>query len=316
MNNELIVEIDGFKIKANSIYKVVNKPDVNAPSGLKALGTTKIPSMGVQDTAGCRYDRRTGKWDHGFNTNCPCYAGKSMSEIQAIVDVLNDKIATPYQNNFTAGDEIISTNSAEEFWGSYSFTLEDGKVFKTEDTKDLFDLYMAIRSYSLTPDNQKGSPKYLNSSYVIVDKNLAVEHRKSQNTNKIDAITEFGILLKTDRTKLLQILYYMGNSFSEEVSDVDLKSIFATITENSDNVDYFMSIVKEAESKAGEEKLYIYRNLKDSFNKDKGVSKSPSGSFMYNDTEIGADLKSAAHRISTEENLKNIKKEILLDSDD
>lgn len=316
MQNDLIIEIDGFKIRQNSIYKVVNKPDANAPSGLKAIGTTKIPSLGVQDTAGCRFDTRTGKWDHGFNSNCPCYSGKSSEEIQRTIDVLNDRIATPYQNQFTKGDEIISTNSAENFWTDYSFTIEDGKVFKTNDTKDLFDLYMAIRSYTLTPDNQKGSPKYSNSDYVVIDKNLAVEHKKSQNTNKIDAITEFGILLKTDKTKLLHILYYMGSSFSDDASDVDLKSIFATITENSENVDYFMSIIKEAENKEGEERLYIYKKLKNSFNRDGGVRKEVNGSFTYKDVEIGADLKSAATKISNHKDFKSIKKELLLESED
>jgi len=316
MKSELIIEIDGFKLKTNSIYKVVNKPDADAPSGLKALGTTKIPSDGVQDVAGCRYDVKKNKWDHGFNTNCPCYSGKEPREAQALVDILNEKIAQPYANTYVNSDQLIVTNSADEFWENYSYNLEDGKIFKTSDVKDLFDLYIALRSYSLTPSNKKGSPKYRNSAYMIVDNNLAVEHKKSQNTLKIDAITEFGILLKTDKTKLLHVLYYMGHTFQEDASDIDLKNIFATLTDSPENVEYFMKVVEQSDKEGGEERLYLYRKLMDSYKRDTGVKKLPNGSFVYKDTEIGAELKTAAQRISIEEDFSSIKKEILLGSDD
>ena len=315
MKRELVVTIDGFEIRTNSIYKVINKPDANAPSGLKELGTTKIPSVGVQETIGCRFDRASSKWDHGFNEGCPCYKGKDSREVKDIIEKLKKYIVDDYSRLYV-NDPLnpIVSNSADKHWNDFSVTLEEGKIFKTEDVKQLMELYIALRSYSLTPSNQKGSPKYGGSNYMIIDKNLAVEHKKSQNNLKIDAVGEFSYLLKTDKNKLLHILYYMGNNFDENVPDVDLKNVFSNIIEDPENTQYFMDLLKMSETEKGEERLYIYKKLKVNFNKDRGVRKVASG-FTFNDVEIGPDLKTAAQKISSEEDLKTIKKDILIGSD-
>lgn len=316
MKQETIITIDGFEIKTNSIYQVLAKPDPNAPSGLKEEGTTKIPSVGVQETIGCRFDRETNKWDHGFNSSCPCYKGRDKREVEKDIENLHKYIVDEYtRQNLSENDDPISSNVADKHWNNFSVRLEEGKLFKTEDVNQAMQLYIALRSYSLTPVNRKGSPKYNNSSYLVEDKNLAVEHKKSKNNLKIDAVGEFSVLLKTDKNKLLHILYYMGNNFDSDTSDIDLKNVFSNIIENNENVEYFMDLVNKSESKKGEEKLFVYKILKTLFTRGKHVTKVSTG-FMYDDTEIGPDLKTAAGKIVSDKDLGKIKKEILLGSDD
>ena len=95
---EVLIEINGLVIKTNSVYKVTNKPDSQAPSGFIKEGTTKLPSAGIGNTVPVRYEitnhaKGTGVFDTGLYVESPCYATLDLKEVQKRVEILHKAIA-------------------------------------------------------------------------------------------------------------------------------------------------------------------------------------------------------------------------------
>ena len=53
--SDKVINVNGLEIRPGSIYKVLNKPDKSAPDGYQREGSTKLPSLGISNKAGCRY---------------------------------------------------------------------------------------------------------------------------------------------------------------------------------------------------------------------------------------------------------------------
>ena len=318
LKQELVWEMEGFQIKTNSLYKIVDKYDEAAPSGFETLGVTKLPSEGIGNTVQCRFisnpqNPKEGTWDTGLYEQSPRYATKDPEEVEQIVSRLKEKLIEPFKR--FKGKDVTLDNSDDKFWNETSVFLYTGRVFNTSKIQDLFDLYIALSSYSLTPEGRytEGSPKFNNSDYLVVDEHKTTEFKKDKDAELADAIMNFGMLLIQNKTKLLKLLSYIALTVNKNVSDKVLKATFVEyVKSNNTNAKIFNDRIEDLEDPKFEEKINIYSILADKYKNGTSVKRKENGRYYYNDTEIGEDLRQSAENItvSDSEEFVNIKKEL------
>lgn len=320
MENKVLFELEGFKVRENSTYVVRDKEDLDAPSGFISAGVTKLPSDGVTESFQCRYkatSKTTGVWDTGFHIYSPCYEGLPMSEKEILVKSLVKNIVEPYRA--ATGDAEALSHSNEDFWLKTNFSVYTGQVFNTASPRDVVNLYFALLTRNLTPKGQEGNSKFNQSAFVVVDINKDVKRKDQKSANLFKAVGIFERMLSTDRQRLLAILNYSNLVVSEGIDDDAFRGLFDNHLRsgnNSRNVESFIDLVEETKTEKGLAKINIYLKLKELYRRGNKVTKSPNGIYHYEDTEIGPDLKSAATNISKTRKLTKIKKDILLSEEE
>ncbi|PZU17884.1 MAG: hypothetical protein DI622_10245 [Chryseobacterium sp.] len=173
MSDKVIIEVNGLKIKENSLYKVVDKPDLNAVDGLREHGSTKVPLEFMGNSVQCRYDVANRVFDTGFYTQSPCYSNMDRELREQRVRTLREKLVDPYELVHGIGK---LDNKNEEFWLEYEYTVFEGKIFNTEDVNDLLALYIAMLGFELTPKELNGDPRFRNAQFCIEDKEVNFEN--------------------------------------------------------------------------------------------------------------------------------------------
>lgn len=308
--SEVIVVLDGLAIKTNSLYQIQNKPDPNAPSGFVEEGTTKLPSIGIGETIPCRFvesSKNTGAgiFDTGLFPQSPMYATRDKREVEEIIGKLNTFIVEPYER--LHGEGILDHKNIE-FWSSYGVNLYEKRMFNTSNPTDLLDLLIAVTSFNLTPKGQEGHPKYRGSAYIVVDKDNARSIDSTRANDFIDAVSGFGTLLSTNRTLLLGILRYAGlQGVTKDIKDDTLKPLFNDwVKSSNENTKTFLSYVARTEKSEGRDEIMLFSKLYDLALKHT-IKKDPMGSYYYNDTTLGTDLKSAAKNLAYNPELEEIK---------
>jgi len=317
-NVELIIEIDGFKIKTNSLYKIKNKPDADAPSGLKKEGTTKIPSEEVEDIVpGSKFiqtnpkgDPSEGIWDTGLYEESFCYHTWDKDRAVSQVESLKKYIIEPYGNKYGGKDKLEHID--DNYWGNKSVSLKAKKVFNTAKIDDLLDLYLVIKNGSLTPVGQEGNPAYNNSNYVVVDNDQNTEYQKEMVNSEMDAMVSFAMLLTKSKEELVNVLFYRELTVNDKLPDSTLKFTFKEwLNKDIQNAVNFNKFIESYNSDDKiKEKVTLYRILKNLHKKESRVKKHSGGKFLYKDTEIGEDLKQAAENIINNKELEEIKDEL------
>lgn len=314
--DNVLFTIDGFEVRKNSTYQILNKRDGDAPSGFLKAGVTKLPSDGVGDTFGCKYVRRPGSqkgvWDTGFYSYSPCYSGKSDEEIEIIVNRLQEVIVRPIEQ-IVGKDKLSHTNN--EFWDSKRFFITAGMIINTQNPDDVLKLYFSLMTHSLTPKGSEGDSAYSNSSYVVQDTSKVKKLKDERAENKFKAIGVFHALIENDSAKLGMILNYLGLNYSESVENSTLMAMFDEyISSGEDRLIAFNSAVEESKTKPGMDKIAVYTCLKNELIKPKSrVEKTSQGVLFFEDTEIGADIRSAAENIAKNSKLKAVKTKLLLE---
>jgi len=296
---ETLLEINGLTIKTESIYKVINKPDSNAPSGFIKEGTTKLPSVGVGNTVPCRFNvqnksKGTGVYDTGLYEESPCYSTKDRAEVKMIVDKLRKHIIEPYERKYGRG--ILDHNNIE-FWDSFGVDLFDGRFFVTSNVDDLLGLYIAMLGFELTPKEKLGDPKFRESEYSIEDKEKVQSIRDERANNLMDTYTNFGILLKNDDKTLFNILKYVQLvGVTDKIDPKTLKSLFFEwLNKSEENVKRFDAAFKLSQDSEKSEILDLYV-IAYKLSK-KGVLKLQNGQYNYEGKALGADLKTVAQNL-------------------
>lgn len=313
MQTETLLSVNGLDIKKGGIYKITNKPDKSAPDGFQREGTTKLPSEGIGNTVSCRYvitnkSSKTGLYDTGFYVGSPCYANMPKEERTRLVSVLQKAIVEPYEAKYGAG---ILSHKNEEFWDNFGIYLTKGRVLNTEQVDDLMDLYIAMRAYKLTPKTKVGDPRFKGSQYCVEDKELVKSIQNERAEGLMDAITSFGILSKTDKTNLINILKYVGLVRVDTKVDVEtLKPAFFQWLEKSHtNVSNFHKTYEMLNSEEGVEILNLYVRLNELFRK--GVLDKEGGEFAFKGEKIGGDLKTASNNLVKIPDFDELKMQLL-----
>jgi hypothetical protein len=311
---ELIVEIDGFKIFSNSLYKVTHKKDNEAPSGFIQEGATKLPSAGIFNEVQCQYkvmDKASGKgvWDTGFYPSSPCYAGVNKEEVRRVVENLRKFIVVPYESH-VGQDEVL--HHSGDFWDTYMVTVKDGRVLNTADPNELLALYIMVRGRHVTPKGQEGVPKYKFAQYGIVDMDEAESVRDERANASMDANFEFMSMLKTNPTTLKSVLVYLGIAGATgTVSDKSLKSLFHDwLNAKTDRADEFMRILNMTKDDSQAEIIEIFTKVIDLVKK-KVIQRTTEGRYYYDGEILGGDQKSVARNLATNPELEEIKIKLL-----
>lgn len=309
--SDVIVTVNGLDIRENSLYKIVDKPDNNALDGLREYGSSKVPQEYMATLTQCPYDPSTDTYDTGFYIHSPCYKGMDQGARTKIVKILHEKIVEPYERVYGLG---ILDNKNESFWNNYNIELEEGRIFNTADIKQLLDLYIAMRGAELTPKAKLGDPKFSKSQFFIEDREVTNKKKNERSQNHMNALEHFFIMLTSEKHKLISVLKYANmngaNSMTVDTSDTNLKSLFKDwIDTDVKNVDNFLRVSNMINKKQGLEEVTIYSLLLD-MNKQGKLPKIGE-EFTYEDTPLGADLKTVAKNLTTKQSLKATKTKII-----
>lgn len=316
----LLFDVDGFNIYKDSIYVVRDKEDLSAPSGFIQAGVTKLPSDGIKETFQCRYiqkSAKTGVWDTGFYEYSPCYAGLPKEIIHDKLKRLEKNVIDPYKQS--VGDPNALNHGDDKFWEGLNFSIYTGQVFNTENPEDVLTLYFALLTRQLTPKGLEGDSRYSNSAYVCLDITEDTKKKDEKSAKKFKAVGIFENLLRTDRPRLIEMLNYGNLVVSPEIEDDSFRGIFDQFLSSGEglkNVDTFLRLVEETSDDVGRSKIAIYIRLKEAYSRNNKVTKNPNGVYYYEDYEIGPDLRAAATNIARTEELKDVKKALLLENED
>jgi hypothetical protein len=316
----LIFEVDGFKVFKDSIYVVRDKEDLSAPSGFISVGVTKLPSDGVGESFQCKYVQKTAKtgvWDTGFHSYSPCYQGVPKEIVEDKVRRLQSNVVEPYRQ--AIGSENALNHSDDEFWSSLNFHIYTGQVFNTDSPEDVLTLYFALLTKQLTPKGLEGDSRYNNSSYVCLDITEDVKKKDEKASKKFRAVGVFENLLNTDKPRLVEMLNYLNLVVSPEIEPDAFRGVFDQYLSSGEgfkNVDTFLILIEETNDEIGRAKISLYIKLKEAYSRNNKVTKNTNGIYFYENTEIGPDLKAAASNIAKTADLKDIKRELLLEDED
>ena len=224
-SKKLLATVGGMKIYSDSIYVITGKMDEEAPSGYQERGISKTPFPGNKTVSCCGWDKDLRVYDTGFFINSACYKGYSLEDKKNEMDMRIKNIRYPFEE--TVNEDLDQKNF--DFWDSYRIDLYDGRLFYTNDVRDLFELYIAILSKSLTPKEEDGNPMYVESYYCVEDKTTAVDIRKQRQIDKADILYEFMNKLKgseAERKSIYDLLLYLDIIYSVELDQSMVQYIF------------------------------------------------------------------------------------------
>ncbi len=315
--NKVLVTVNKLDIKAGAIYKIENKPDMNAPSGYREMGTTKLPSEGVGNSVPCNFvinniSTGDGVYDTGLYPGSPFFKDMDPEKRQRILADLKENLVAPYEAVHGIG---MLDHTNKSFWDAYTIDLWEGRFLNTANVDDLLDLYIAMVGRELTPSGERGNPAFQSSDYMIVDKEKSLTAREKNATTKMDAAGAFSFLLKTKKPLLLNVLRYVDgvSGVDKETKDSTLKSLFSEwIEEDIQNAEAFNKAVELSDTNEGKELINLYSKLDQLFRSNKKVKKSEqSGEFEYDGTPLGISLKEAADNLLNKKDLEEIRLDLL-----
>ncbi|MDC7248895.1 MAG: hypothetical protein PQJ49_03140, partial [Sphaerochaetaceae bacterium] len=201
----------------------------------------------------------------------------------------------------------------DEFWSQFGINLFDGRYFVTNNVDDLLELYIAMMGFELTPKGEggEGNPKFSDSDYCIEDKEK-VQNIKDERANKmVTAITNFGSLLATDKTTLLNILRYVKLiGVEDNIDNATLNSLFFEwLNKSAENPKVFEKTYNLTKSEDTYDIVNLYAIVSRLANKN--VITRISGEYTYKGKTLGADLKTVANNLNSKSELEEIKIELL-----
>ena len=317
---ELLFEINGFKVYNNRVYYVKDKVDYDAPSGFQKAGVTKLPHDGVTDSVTIRFKAtdsqgKEGVWDTGFYAASPIFRNMSTAQAEVIAKSNRKNVADPYIQHTSIRGDSLSHASSNDWWDGKIIRLYSGRTFSTAKPDERFELYCALLADKLTPEGQQGNTKFKSSSYLVIDIAQNKKRRDEIADMEFEAIGNFMGLLKTDKPGLLKLLDYVGLTVSESVTESTLRTMFKDFIGNSESkMKLYLRMAEEFSEEEGRAKVDIYQALKRRY-PNKGVTKSRTGEFLYDGVEIGGDLKTAAQNIASRSEYADIKDALILGED-
>lgn len=319
-DKSVLFTVNGFTVHKGNTYQLVDKPDMDAPSGFIQAGVTKLPSDGVGETFHCRFIRNgignDGVWDTGFYEYSPCYEGMEKERVRTIVNALSRNVVVPFEKK--AGKPDILNQDNESFWIKQRFNVYSDKPYNTSNPNDVLELYMGLLTYQITPQGQEGDSKYRDSAYILVDTTKKRKLKEEKSVAKFEAVGIFYELLKQEPEKLQAVMQYLGMNVNVSSDDTTLMATFDEyLSGNTDKIRAFKNTVEDTNTDTGYSKILIYKKLREENLKPKSkLTRTPKGVYFYEDFEVGGDLKSAAENIAKNSELHNIKKELLSLLDD
>lgn len=310
---KLLATVGGMKIYSGSIYVITGKMDEEAPSGYQERGISKTPFPGNKTVSCCGWDKDLRVYDTGFFINSGCYKGYSLEDRKEEMDMRIKNIRHPFEE--TVNEDLDQKNF--DFWDSYSIDLYDGRLFYTDDVRDLFELYIAILSKALTPKEEDGNPLYVESYYCVEDKTTAVDIRKQRQIDKADILYEFMGKLKgseSEKQSIYDLLLYLDVIRSIDLDPSMVQYIFTNwIDAKNTNVDMYKEassrFLSDDETTEGMQIIKFHRMIKEMI---EGLTVSVNSDGLYLNGElIGADAISASMALVSNKTMLEAKSRVL-----
>lgn len=308
-----IVEVNGLTITEGVVYKVTHKPDSNREDSYPEEGATKFPSEGILDLFQCKYiitdyGNSTGVWDTGLYAESPCYASMDINEVNEIVKSLRTNIVEPYERKYGRG---ILSHENDSFWVAKYFTLMDGQVFNMNSPEHRLDLYMALRTFKLTPKEFINDYRFKDSMYCVQDETKVRSRNAERSANKMSAIKMYTVLGTTDVRGLKAIMAYVGfSAFDSSADDRTKDGMFSNWVDSSaDNVQAFLDAYNLYADKDTTDEVFLYSKLPLAVKKK--IIERDRGAYYFEETVVGGDLKTASRRINSDKTFEDLKTTIL-----
>lgn len=308
--SNVILEINGFQLRKNTLYEITEKLDSTAPDGFKEYGTTKVLSNQVTDRVpGAVYDTDRNIWDTGLYATSKSFTRTIPESLRAsVLRDLQNNIVKPFESEKGAL-ALDHTAKNNHFWDRYSIELQKGKVFDTSKPDDLLKVFLILIHKKVAPKEMESHPEYKSSMYCIVDKDVVVNREAERNMKTTKANGLFYNLLNNDRQGLLQVFDYVGIRASESTNDASLSTVFTNFINSKEdkfqNIAIFIDAVEKYATEEGQEEFYIHYKLKELYTKTSKVKKTKEGVFM-DDVFVATNWKYAATKIMEDSELKEI----------
>ncbi len=301
MSKKILFKVRDFVVREGSIYKIIGKPDTNAPDGLVQLGTTKIPSPMIANDVSCRWKMTnkangSGLYDTGLYAGSPCYMTMDKDEIKERLQLLEENLVEPFERTHEEG---VLHQANLDFWDNYRIRLNQGRIFNTKNVEDLLDMFIALNSYELTPKEHVGNPAYKGSQFCIEDSTKVQDIENEVADLSIQAIGHYVSLKEENPQMLKNILRYIGLTSAN--TDIDLNTlssvIFKWINSDNQNPKKFEDAYELATNPNTQNIVDYYTMIGDLATY--GVVSRENGFYTYNGINLGADLKSSAKYLNS-----------------
>lgn len=295
-DNRTTLKIANSTIVIGETYEVRPKMDYTAPDGMQKAGTTKLLHEGNAEVRGINFDENKRKWDTGFDESSLCNSDLLDAEKSATLKSFNKNIKEPFELAYNV--DCSSTN--DNFWAEYTYEVKTNKSFNTEDPKDLFDLFQAIKHGRVCEVGERDyALQKANYTLKNIDKVKSLEEERM--ADKFEAIATFSIMLNEDFDKddtLLALLEWLQITNVRGAEKSTLRNIVMRMFDNPTNgYDFarrFLEAIKLTESADGKKRMELFSVLQKLYLKNKIEQKRGT---MYIDGHLlGNTLKEASQK--------------------
>jgi len=308
---KVLFEIDGFQVIEGHTYIVDNKPDGDAPEGYVREGSTKLPSVGIWDSFQFPYDRDAMLWDTGFYETSKCYRSMEDTAAKTALKQAVENVLKPYRKHIGNPEAFEQHNEASFNESRHIFRVQKGDSFNTKSPEKLLRLYVALLGRKLTPEDQAGSPTFIDSSFIIKD--VTSKSALAENTTSLffDAVGAFTSLYAKDPELTCAVLNYIDINALPTTPVTTLQKLLQNrLQDNLSELNSFLRHMEEATTEQGVYKYTIFNlfKMKSNFIKELSIR---GGKVFWGEIELGADYRGAADNVVKSPAFAEVKDQIM-----
>lgn len=277
-------------------YDVRPKVDKTAPDGMQRAGTTKYLHDGNGEERGIPFDENKRKWDTGFDELSLCNFDLLANERSEVVKQFNKYIKEPFEKAYM----VDCSSNNDGFWLEYGFGIHTNKTFNTEDPKDLFDLFHALKQGRICEVGEKDHALQ-KANYTIKNTDKVKTLEEERMNDKFDALAKFSVMLNEDLEKddtLVSLLEWLQVTNVRGADKRTIQTVVMRMFENpTQGYEFsrrFLEAIKLTESADGKKRMELFSALQKLYLKNKIEQKR--GTLYLNGILLGNTLKEASQK--------------------
>ena len=314
MVNDVLFSVGGCEILNNTIYKLRFKKDYSVPEEMQKQGYSKYP--GTTSTVKCPVYGEI--YDTGFEESSRQYFNVEDKNIKKEVTQRRKNVLLPFLKMKGLTEDSFKPSSFGD-WDDYRVSLDETRIFRTQDINDRMALYVCLIGRSIVPMGKEDTDFYYEGAKYVLQTTVDNLKRTTDSMkNKTRATASFYNLIENDKETLVDVLVYMGckelrnGNVDEAVLYHYLDNfILKTVAKTED----FIESSVRVEDESGKEEIKLYRLISNAIRKKNKNFAKDGNDIIYKGESLGKSLKDVANMLSTNENYENVKDEIILDLD-
>lgn len=315
-SKKVLFSVDGFDVLEDTLYKVKQKKDPNAPIEMQEKGYSKYPGTG--DTIKCPYSQQGKVYDAGFESSSRMYLQETTAQKNKIVKERRNAILLPYLQSQSLDEDRFRPSSTED-WDEFRVELNEDKVFRTNDVVSLMELYIALISRSIVPPNgEVYDYKYDGANFVLESSKIKTNAETENKLLKMEATSAFSKLIK-DKDACIDIFVYLGfkeltNSSGDP--EIMLRYFESKVLNTIAGIENFIEAVdKYNESDEGRAEIVINRIITKNLIAKNNDFGRDQGKVIFKNTVLGANEKESAKMLVENVNYSDTKSDIMFNYD-